>query len=83
MKLDVLSAVHLIAEARRLITPTTSVVSWRIMSTVMMTVQWNSLKMKRMTGTVNSLLECSLRTTQHVTVLSSLECQPGVRSTSD
>jgi hypothetical protein len=27
MKLDVLSAVHLIAEARRLITPTTSVVS--------------------------------------------------------
>jgi hypothetical protein len=46
------------------------VVSRLIMWAAMMTMQWNSLKMRRMTSTVYSLLECSASTTQHVAVLS-------------
>jgi hypothetical protein len=40
------------------------------MSAAMMTVRWNSCKMKRMTGTIYNLLEWGLKTTQHGTVLS-------------
>jgi hypothetical protein len=54
------------------------------MSAAMKTVQNNSVKMKRMTGTVYNLMECSLRATQHVILLLGMwntECRPGVRST--
>jgi hypothetical protein len=59
MKLDVLSAMHFIAEAWRLITPNTNkncfvrVVSQLVMSAALMTVQRNSLKMKMTTGTLS------------------------------
>jgi hypothetical protein len=46
------------------------------MSAAMMTVQENSVMMKRMMHSLQPLLECSLRTTQHVTVPSrSVECK--------
>jgi len=39
-----------------------------------MAVQWNSQKMKMMTGVVYNFLECSLRTIQCVTVLCEVKC---------
>jgi hypothetical protein len=93
MKLDVLSAMHLIAEPWRLITPT-SIKNCFVKCCYSVDHVTNSDNSRvkpteedGMTGTVYSLLEWSLRTTQHVTMLSrsveSLECQPGVRSKFD
>jgi hypothetical protein len=68
MKLDVLSAMRLIAEPWRLITIKNCVEKFVFSNDHVSSNDDSALKhwkMKRMTGT-----ECSLRTTQHVTVLS-------------
>jgi hypothetical protein len=40
------------------------------LSAAIRTMQWNSVKMNMLTGTVYNFLKSSLRTTQHVTALS-------------
>jgi hypothetical protein len=74
MKLDVLSAVHFVAEVWRLVKPTTIKNVFVKCGFSNDHVSSNdgtavSVKMKRLTDTVYNLLECSLGTAQHVTVL--------------
>jgi hypothetical protein len=74
MKLDVLSAVHFIAEVWRQITPSTiknCFVKCGFSNDNVSNNDDSAVKLseERIIGTVYSLLECSLRTTQHVTVL--------------
>jgi hypothetical protein len=72
MKQDVLSAMCSTAEAWRLITPITikdySVKHGFLIYCVSSTDD-SAVKMKRMNGIVYNLLECSLKTTQQVTLL--------------
>jgi hypothetical protein len=76
MKLDVLPAMHLIAEAWRLMTPTTIKNCFVKCGISIDHVRSNDDSAVKLTGGeeddwhVYSLLECSLRTTQHATVLS-------------